>query len=127
MAVEFKACSKAHQEGQAAELDACAYLQNHGLTLIESNFRCPCGEIDLIMRDGDEVVFVEVRLRRQEYLGSAIESVTPSKQRKLIRTATLYLQKKQWLDRVNCRFDVIGIDEQNQFDWIKNAFSRGFI
>ncbi len=123
MAVEFKA--KDH--GNLAELDACAYLQARGLTLIEKNFRRPCGEIDLIMMDGEEVVFVEVRLRRQEYLGSAIESITPAKQRKLIKTATLFLLEQKWLDKINCRFDVLGIDDQNEMDWIPNAFSNRFI
>jgi putative endonuclease len=101
-------------------------LQSRGLILLQKNYRCPCGEIDLIMRDGQEVVFVEVRLRRHTYLGSAIESITPAKQRKLIKTALLYLQQKRWLDRVACRFDVLGIDERNELEWIPNAFSGGF-
>ncbi len=123
MAAEFKAKNK----GEAAEQDARAYLERRGLTFVQKNYRCPCGEIDLIMRDGEEIVFVEVRMRRQEYLGSAIESVTQSKQSKLIRTALLYLQKTEALDRVNCRFDVLGINDRNQFDWIQNAFGIGFV
>lgn len=110
-----------------AELTARHYLEKRGLIFIQNNYRCLCGEIDLIMRDGEEIVFVEVRLRRQPYLGSAIESITRTKQRKLINAATLYLQEMQWLDRVNCRFDVFGINDQNQFEWIHNAFGIGFV
>lgn len=122
MAVEFKA----RTQGKIAETYACEFLQNHGLTLLQKNYSCPCGEIDLIMQDRDEIVFVEVRLRHHTHLGSAVETVNKSKQRKLIKTALLYLQKKGWLDKVNSRFDVVGIESNNKVEWIKNAFSVGF-
>lgn len=81
-------------EGRTAETLACDFLQKQGLKLIQKNFNCPCGEIDLIMQDKEAVVFVEVRLRRHSHLGTAIETVNRQKQQKLIKTALLYLQKK---------------------------------
>lgn len=108
--------------GQQAEEQACAFLEKKGLKLLERNFRCKLGEIDLIMRDKDEVVFVEVRKRSSDAFGSAVESVTFTKQRKVINTAMLYLQKQNWFDKVQCRFDIIGIT-QNKIEWIKDAFS----
>jgi putative endonuclease len=118
---------KARVLGQEAEDRACDYLQRHGLKLIQKNFSCPCGEIDLIMQDGDEVVFIEVRLRHHSYMGNALESVTAQKQKRLLKTALLYLQKKKWLDRVNCRFDVVGMDSARNIEWVKNAFGLGFV
>lgn len=108
--------------GQQAEQRACAFLENKGLKLLARNYRCTFGEIDLIMRDDEVVVFVEVRKRSDSYFASAIESVDLTKQRKLIKTATHYLQKQHWFDKVPCRFDIIGIT-QDQIEWIQDAFS----
>ena len=107
--------------GQLAETKACDFLKKQGLKLLDSNFRCKVGEIDLIMRDGTDIVFVEVRARRDRGYGTAIESITPFKQRKIIKTAVYYMQRKKWLEKVGCRFDVIGID--TTIEWIKSAFS----
>jgi putative endonuclease len=109
-------------KGQIAESDACNYLIAKGLALLEKNYRRPCGEIDLIMQDKDMVVFVEVRLRKQNYFGTPIESVNSSKQRKLIKTAELYLQQKRLLYKVNFRFDIVGLNGNNEIEWLKNAF-----
>ncbi|MDT8397164.1 MAG: YraN family protein [Pseudomonadales bacterium] len=113
------------QTGRHHETLALAYLEKAGLRLIQRNFNCRLGEIDLIMHDRDQLVFVEVRYRRQEQRGSGIESVTPGKQRKIIRAAKLYLLSKGLYERISCRFDVVGLrgDMQNpEFHWLKNAF-----
>ena len=109
--------------GAIAETEACVFLEKQGLRLIQKNYRSPCGEIDLIMQDKTAIVFVEVRLRSAKTYGSATESVNLSKQRKLIKTALLFLQKKCWLNKVNARFDIIGIDTSKKIEWIQNAFS----
>ncbi|HSW70860.1 MAG TPA: YraN family protein [Gammaproteobacteria bacterium] len=123
MAVEFKV----KPQGNKTEAEVCIFLQKQGLQLLHQNYRCSCGEIDLIMQDLDEIVFIEVRLRRHSDRGTALESVDKTKQRKIIKTALLFLQKKQWLDILNCRFDVVGMNSLNQIEWIKNAFSFDFI
>ncbi|MDQ2696634.1 MAG: YraN family protein [Pseudomonadota bacterium] len=110
-------------QGEAAEGLACAYLQARGLTLVERNFRCRCGELDLVMRDGAQWVFVEVRLRRSVRFGHPAETVTRAKQRRLIGAASLYLQRHR-LD-VPSRFDVVAISRHNgrlTLDWIRDAF-----
>jgi putative endonuclease len=112
--------------GQLAENAACEFLQRQGLLLIHRNYRCARGEIDLIMQDQAELVFVEVRVRNNTGFGSAAESVDHRKQQKIIATANHYLQQTKWLDKVNCRFDVIGISyAQNRatVEWIADAFS----
>ncbi len=107
------------RKGEAAESLACRWLESRGLKLRERNYRCKAGEIDLIMEDGPELVFVEVRYRSHPGYGSAAESVTPAKQQKLLRTAQHYLQQ---LNRTPaCRFDIIGIDPEQQIQWIRNA------
>ena len=114
-----------HQLGQQAEKAAARALKKSGLKLIEKNFRGKMGEIDLIMQDKEELVFVEVRLRNHQDYASALESVDYKKQQKLIKTAQFYLQKHQLADTVPCRFDVVAIAflaDKTSFDWIKNAF-----
>lgn len=108
--------------GQEAETLACHWLEKKGLKLLTRNYRCIFGEIDLVMRDNTEVVFIEVRKRSNVNYGSAVESVTFAKQRKLIKTAMHYLQKLHWFDKVQCRFDIVGISN-GQIEWIKDAFS----
>jgi putative endonuclease len=112
-------------QGQAAEDKALDYLRREGLALVNRNYRCKSGEIDLIMQQNDTLVFVEVRYRQSSHFGSAAESVTTSKQRKLLITANHYLQKNR-VDRP-CRFDVVGIGGKNltEIEWIQNAFQAG--
>ena len=112
-------------QGQAAEEAAQTYLEHQGLRLIERNFHCKMGEIDLIMQEAATLVFVEVRFRRNQAFGGAAASVTSSKQRKLHKTAALYLQR--FNKQPPCRFDVIAmsVDSQGRLtceNWIKNAF-----
>ncbi len=115
-----------NSKGKIAEDAALKYLNQKGLQLISRNFRCRYGEIDLIMTQDNILVFVEVRYRKQNSHGSAAESVTNQKQRKLSITAQHYLQR--YSSTPNCRFDVIAISQTKNnaslmnFDWIKNAF-----
>jgi len=108
-------------QGQAAEQLAATWLQQQGLKLLESNYRCRFGEIDLIMQDGKETVFVEVRLRSSNMFGGAGASITPAKQQKLTRTAEDY-QMHHGI--AACRFDAILLEslDTRQLQWIRNAF-----
>ena len=117
----------AQQIGQQAEQFALDQLIKAGLTEVQRNFYCRCGEIDLIMRDNSTLVFVEVRFRKSAHFGSGAATVTLTKQRKLLKTAHFYLQRYRQLP--NCRFDVIDVSylaggEARNFcvDWIKDAF-----
>lgn len=101
------------------------FLRTQGLTDFHFNFHSRYGEIDLIARDGDCLVFVEVRYRHSSGHGSAVASVTRRKQEKLRSTAQHFLQKHGLTNRMPCRFDVVGISgdaRDPQFRWIKNAF-----
>lgn len=113
-------CKK--ESGNLAEKKACDFLQKQGLQLITQNFRCRLGEVDLIMRDQEHIVFVEVRSRSRIDYGTPIESVTVRKQTKILKTSIYFLQQRNWLNKVNFRFDIIGVNN-NQFEWIKNAFT----
>lgn len=111
---------KTQSLGNAAEQAALNFLEGQGLTLLERNFACKLGEIDLIMQNEDCLVFVEVRLRNNPLYGSGAETVTPKKIRKIIKTAEYYLLKHP-LGNFDCRFDVISMDDK--IDWIQNAFT----
>ena len=108
--------------GEAAERHALDYLMQQGLKLVETNYRSRFGEIDLIMRDGEVLVFAEVRMRKNNNFGGARASITPAKQTKLIKTANHYLT--QFLRPPPCRFDAVLLDDINSgtIEWIKNAF-----
>lgn len=115
-----------NQIGKDGELKACRYLQAKGLKLLQQNYYCPLGEIDLIMQDSTDIIFVEVRFRSSKDFGSAIETITKSKINKLVKSATHFLQKKNWLHKINSRFDIIAINvsgTKHEIDWIKNAFN----
>ena len=114
--------------GQKFEQQACDYLQHQGLTLKEKNARFRVGEIDLIMLDGAQLVFVEVRYRQGQTFGGAAASVDYRKQQKLIKAAQLYLLKHFGNQPPPCRFDVIAMEDKPQgvqINWIKNAFFAG--
>ncbi len=113
--------SPKQQSGDAAERRAEALLTGRGLTTVDRNYRCKGGEIDLIMRDGDSLVFVEVRLRRHKDFGGSLSSIDQRKQRRLIIAAQHYLQRQRW--QGPCRFDVVGFDGSHEANWIKDAFS----
>jgi putative endonuclease len=107
------------------ETAALAHLQQHGLRLVDRNFSCRFGEIDLIMHDRDCLVFVEVRYRGDATRGTGTVSVGAAKRDKLIRAAALYLQSHVALAASPCRFDVIGCSATlaaPQFEWTRSAF-----
>jgi len=111
--------------GKQAEASACEYLQAQGLTLVERNYLCKRGEIDLIMQDKHTTVFVEVRYRRNDRFGSSAESVDWRKQTKLLATAEHYLQQHPKAAQNDCRFDVVALTTENRqqtIDWIIDAF-----
>ncbi|AGM41472.1 hypothetical protein SPISAL_06890 [Spiribacter salinus M19-40] len=106
--------------GAAAEQTALDYLQAAGLLLIERNFRIRRGEIDLVMRDNAEIVFVEVRARDTGHFGDGIDSITRAKRHRLIAAASAWLQRQR--SEPPTRFDVIGLDQTGQITWIRDAF-----
>lgn len=109
--------------GFAAEEQARIFLKAQGLQWIESNYHSRWGEIDLIMRDKNCLVFVEVRVRSSKSFGGAAASVTYTKQQKLIKTAMIYLLSKKLDESQPIRFDVLGFEGENrEIDWIKHAF-----
>lgn len=108
--------------GANAEALAQNFLRKQGFKVLDTNVRCKFGEIDLIAVDGKTLVFVEVRLRTHTQFGSAVETVTIHKQRKLIKTAQWYLASHPRWQQAFMRFDVIGIDANQQLTWIKEAF-----
>lgn len=105
-------------KGKAGEDQALAHMLEQGLTLVERNFRCKAGEIDLIMRQRGTLVFVEVRRRAGMGFGGAAASVTFHKQRRLILAAQFYLLRFQ--APPPCRFDVVAIDGA-ALSWLQNA------
>lgn len=110
--------------GRRAEKQACAYLRSQGLRLLLQNYLCHWGEIDIIMEDRDEIVFVEVRTRSGHLFGTALESINLTKQKKIIKAAQHFLKCKRWLHTKYSRFDIVTIQHQGkyaQFEWIKNA------
>ncbi len=108
-------------DGSAAERQAEYFLTRQGLTLISRNYRCRMGEIDLIMRERDTLVFIEVRQRRHAAFGGALASIDQRKQHKLMICAEVYLSRLSRLPA--CRFDVVLLQgDQATPHWIKNAF-----
>jgi putative endonuclease len=115
------------QIGADAEQQARAYLESHGLRCVATNWRAhfhkQAGELDLVMRDGDVLVFVEVRKRSSRSFGGAAASVTYSKQLRLIRAAQAYLCRLHGPTPA-CRFDVVAFEAEG-INWIRNAFTAG--
>ncbi|MFA7094894.1 MAG: YraN family protein [Gammaproteobacteria bacterium] len=113
-----------HARGRHAEELACRYLERQGLRLLERNYRCARGEIDLIMQHGEILVFVEVRYRRSSVFGSGAESVDWRKRQRLTETALHYMQARKAAARP-ARFDVISVSpgpDRDNIHWIPNAF-----
>lgn len=108
-------------KGKHAEQQARYYLQRQGLIFIMENYYCRQGEIDLIMQDADQLVFVEVKYRKTSIYGSGAEFVTPQKQRKIIYTARHYLHQHKLTEQYSSRFDIVSI-EPASIQWIKSAF-----
>jgi putative endonuclease len=106
--------------GKKAEDAACSFLIKNGLELVTRNYQCRFGEIDLIMKDQETLVFIEVRYRKSANYGSALESVDTGKQRKLVFAANHYLSQASGLPA--SRFDVIALTENQPPEWIIDAF-----
>jgi putative endonuclease len=106
--------------GISAEQQAHDFLLSKGLKPICRNYRCKHGELDLIMRDQQSLVIVEVRYRKSDTFGSALESITRSKQERIISATQHYLSTVR--DDCPIRFDVVAISGNSEINWIKNAF-----
>ncbi len=111
--------------GDAAESAACARLEAAGCRILGRNLRYRAGEIDIVADDGGTLVFVEVRMRRNDAFGGAGGSVDRFKQQRLLRAARLYLQQRFGSAATvpPCRFDVITADGDGLRDWIRDAFA----
>lgn len=114
---------KAKARGNLAEALAADYLQLRGLRLVERNYNCRLGEIDLILADGPVLVFAEVRLRRSPGYGGAAASITAGKRQRILRAARHYLSGRP---EGPCRFDVLLLDalDPERIEWIKDAFGE---
>ncbi len=113
--------------GAAYERAAGRYLETLGYEILEYNYRCRLGEVDIVARDGEYVVFCEVKYRSDNRKGNSLEAVDRRKQQTIFRSAMYYLTEKHLAD-VPCRFDVIGIDgvsgmKEPEITYIKNAFT----
>jgi putative endonuclease len=109
--------------GAMAEAAAEEFLNGHGLRLLERNYRCRFGELDLVMRDGDTLVFVEVRYRGSNSFGGAVASITAAKREKLLRAARHYMATRREIPA--CRFDAVLLSgDTHDLEWIKNAFGE---
>ncbi|NIP13625.1 MAG: YraN family protein [Pseudomonadales bacterium] len=114
--------------GAQAESAALDHLRSSGLTLVSRNFRCRLGELDLVMEDGKDLVFVEVRLRNHARFGDGAASITAAKRQKLVRAARAFLQRNPRYQHHPCRFDVVAVNGQGrttQLRWIRHAFAAG--
>lgn len=98
--------------GRQGEQIAAIYLQCQGYTIVEHNWRCPLGEVDIVARDGDCLVFVEVRAWRPGQYGAPEASITPRKQARMLEVAQSYLQVAG-LEDVDWRIDVVAIEMDN--------------
>jgi putative endonuclease len=129
-------CSLAIKTGQQAEALAVAYLKQQGLQIVKTNYQCKMGEIDIICKNSRHVIFVEVRYRSSTAFGGALESITPQKISRIIKTAQYFLKYHFWTKMYFSRFDIIAISPKNvriseinshnvEVNWIQNAFSDG--
>lgn len=110
-----------NERGTEAETRALHYLQTHGLRLLERNWQCRQGELDLILLDREVVVIAEVRARRSRAFGGAAASVDHRKQSRIVHSTRVWLQANPRHRRSDLRFDVVAIDG-DEIEWIRNAF-----
>lgn len=115
-------------QGYSFEERAAQWVQAQGWQILQRNYRCKVGEIDIIAEDGGQVVFIEVRARSNRRFASAAASVDRRKQQKLLRAASLYLRSAGSRQNFPCRFDVIAFDprqsgQDSELKWIRSAFT----
>ena len=115
--------------GAAGERAARGHLESRGYSILETNFRCPYGEVDIIAQEGDCLVFLEVRTRSGSNFGLPEESITPDKERKLIATAETYMQSRSDLPE-QWRIDVVAVDVDGRgritrIELMENAVPNG--
>lgn len=114
--------------GGVGEKQAVKYLKNKKIKILEKNYTTPIGEIDIIAKDGDTIVFIEVKARTNDRFGEPMESVTPFKQRHIIRVAEYYMKVNNIdFDETPCRFDVIEVKNdngKNDINHVEDAFGR---
>lgn len=109
------------QTGSRWEAQAALFLEQAGYQILERNFRCRQGEIDLVAREGRYLVFVEVKYRRSLAWGSPQEAVNPEKQGRIRRTALYYLYSHGYGEEMPCRFDVVAVTGE-KMELIRDAF-----
>ena len=114
------------QLGRVGEEMAARYLVSRGYRIVERNYRCPVGEMDIVARDGAYLAFVEVRTRRGRDYGTPEESITPAKRRKLIEVASTYLQERGLYD-VDWRIDVVAIEMAGDGRLLRLALIKGAV
>lgn len=124
MASQDTTRTRRQRDGDDAEALAAAYLRRSGLQILTQNYRVRGGELDLIVLDGEALVFVEVRYRKSQRFGGAAASIDSRKQQRLIHAAQVYLMKHPHQAQRPCRFDCILLDalSTEHIDWIKDAF-----
>lgn len=119
--------ARTQAKGQQGERLAEQFLREQGLTTVTRNYLCPMGELDLVMRDGDTLVFVEVRQRNSRRFGSPLETITRSKQNKVLKAAQHYLNQHHIPTHQALRFDVVGLvpgDPSTPLEWVADAFGE---
>ena len=109
--------------GSEKEKVAASYLINQGYSIVEMNFFSRNGEIDIIARDANYLVFVEVKYRKDQKLGFAVEAVNYGKMQSIIRTARYYMYSQGYAEDTPCRFDVVAI-QGSEVSLIQNAFEQ---
>ena len=116
--------------GQSGETIARSYLERKGFSTIETNWRCAAGELDLVMLDGDYLVFVEVKTRKSGMAGLAEESISPAKLRRLLATGEWYVSEHEKYERTIWRIDLLALTMASdgsihRLSHIENAISSG--
>ena len=111
------------KRGVEAETMAAAFLERAGLTILARNYRCRLGEIDLVARDCETTVFVEVRSRASSAFGGAAASITGAKRQRLLKAARHYISRQRSLPQ--CRFDALLIEgDPPRIEWLRDAFGE---
>lgn len=107
--------------GMRYEAYASKYLEQNGYRILERNYRCCKGEIDIVAKEGPYLCFIEVKFRKTGDFGGALSAVNQKKQQRISKAALFYLVEHGYTDNTPCRFDVVGVTE-NHVELIKNAF-----